>query len=243
MGVSLFIGTPTVRRSEFTQHSIAIAQASVLLASNGISVTRCCVEGHDVAQQRDSIAEQFLSSDCSHLLMVDSDIGYAPELPLTLLAADKLLIGALCPLRQFNLAKLERLIKAGVPADKALRCSHDFAALAQGEVRFANGLATMDAIGAGFMLVRREVFERIEADGVQEYRFKDNPSHPIKQFFPWGRDEKGNVIPEDWGFCFRWRKLGGEVWAYANADMTHVGDYAHTSNALEAARVFTSLKI
>lgn len=241
MPPSIFFGTPTSRSTEFTEHANSVARSVALLANNGVTCAISGADGYDVAQQRDFIATEFLQSGFSHLLFNDSDIGFPPALPLKLLSLDKPLIGAVYPFRHFNISKLERLIKAGVPGDKALSYAHDFAGL-WGNVKFIKGLGVVDAIGAGFMLIRREVFDKIEKEcGAPSYT-PHARTVPVKRFFPWERDKDGNLIPEDWGFCFRWRKVGGEVWAYADAEMQHVGSYAHSCNALEASKALAALK-
>ena len=38
-------------------------------------------------------------------------------------------------------------------------------------------------------------------------------------------DEKGHYLSEDWTFCRRWAKLGGEIYAHAKVLLNHSGHY------------------
>lgn len=239
---SILIGTPTTRESVFAEYASAVACAASSLTAAGVRCAVASVSGYDVAQQRDVIATEFLKSDFTHLLFWDSDIGAPADLALTLLKLDKPLIGALYPFRSFNFERLEALIKAGVPAEKALSYAHNFAVLAK-DAKFVNDIGIVDAIGAGFLLIRREVFEAVEARfGAPISRHHNDARQETKRFFTWRHDVDGTLIPEDWGFCSRWRECGGQVWAYSGAEMSHAGTYVHRCNAGEAAKALRTVK-
>jgi len=38
-------------------------------------------------------------------------------------------------------------------------------------------------------------------------------------------DEKGHYLSEDWLFCRRWSKIGGEIWAHGKVLLNHIGHY------------------
>ncbi len=49
-------------------------------------------------------------------------------------------------------------------------------------------------------------------------------------FFESGRDGEGYYQPEDYAFCKRWIKLGGDVWVCPWMTLTHRGTMNFTGN-------------
>ena len=42
------------------------------------------------------------------------------------------------------------------------------------------------------------------------------------------------MLPEDFSFCERWRGLcNGEVWAVADEDVDHIGEFTYRGNYVE----------
>ena len=142
-----------------------------------------------------------------HVLMIDHDMAFEPITIFKLLAADKDVVGAVCPQRkmtpQFN-------FKSDQPP----------------EIN-SNGLAKVRAIGAGIVLIKTQVFLDLIATG--ELSECASPmagfDAPLYGFFDRWVDGK-NYHSEDLSFCERWRALcGGEVWALFGEKIGHVGDY------------------
>jgi hypothetical protein len=83
--------------------------------------------------------------------------------------------------------------------------------------------------GTGFMLIKREVFEKL-APKVPEYRASTKKNKegkftkPLtKQYFDTSIDETGCLLSEDYHFCNVWRKYGGKVFANVNIKFNHIG--------------------
>lgn len=223
----------------FAEQSVSLARTAVDLTRRGIDCEFLPTERYDVASARDWLADQFLKSKATHLQFSDSDIGVPSNLTAQLLSFDRPIIGPLYPHREVHLGLLERFIRAGVSAEEALRLAHGFAASFDGTVQ-ANGLANVPALGAGYMLIAREVFEKMAAAGVEEYRLHAT-GEKLKRFFPWKEDVEGERAPEDFSFCKRWRELGGEVWAFAVSDTVHVGTYRHIGNYIKTRQAIAKL--
>jgi hypothetical protein len=100
-------------------------------------------------------------------------------------------------------------------------------------------------IGTGFMMVKREVFEKME----KEYpmiRYK--PDHVgqanfdgtryIHAYFDTVIDTKESIVgggsdrylSEDYMFCQMWRKMGGQIFLCPWMKTQHIGTYAFTGN-------------
>lgn len=91
-----------------------------------------------------------------------------------------------------------------------------------------NNLAKVRHIATGFMLLTRSCFDKMtmahldtkyvdDVSFLQE--FENNNAYAL---FDCGvRD--GHYYSEDWLFCDRWSKIGGEIWIDVTINLTHTG--------------------
>ena len=85
--------------------------------------------------------------------------------------------------------------------------------------------------GTGFMIIKREVFEKL-ADQVPTYTNDvtdlagNIKADEIKEFFATSIEPGTNrLLSEDYHFCRIWRESGGAVHAAPWAHLAHVGTY------------------
>jgi hypothetical protein len=100
-------------------------------------------------------------------------------------------------------------------------------------------------IGTGFMMVKREVFGKME-ESYPNIRYK--PDHVgqanfdgtryIHAYFdtvidtidsPTGGGSE-RYLSEDYMFCQMWRKIGGQIWLCPWMKTQHIGTYAFSGN-------------
>lgn len=98
--------------------------------------------------------------------------------------------------------------------------------------------AGFEACGAGFMLLRRSVVERMTAAAL-EAGATYWPSAPGVQVAAlWNghglASSKGRFEGEDYSFCRRWREFGGEIFTDTPVTLGHVGGFTDNRAALEA---------
>lgn len=99
-------------------------------------------------------------------------------------------------------------------------------------------------IGTGFMMIKRDVFDKF-ALAYPQYKYKPDHvgqahfdgSRYIHDFFDCYIDRKehgGNdserYLSEDYGFCQRWRNIGGKIHLCPWMQLTHNGTYAFKGN-------------
>lgn len=152
----------------------------------------------------------------SHLLFIDSDMGWAPELILEMIRFDKPLVGALCP-------------KKKLPIEFAGRAR-------PGDARIVNGFMEVNGIGGAIMLISREVITAMLAKWPELSDEVTVKNHAAKAILD-GHNVKrlikafnklhinGEEFSEDLSFCHRWNACGGEIWANITHEISHVGLY------------------
>ena len=162
-----------------------------------------------ITRARNYLVDEFLRSECTHLLFIDSDIHYNPEDVVALLALDKDVIGGLYPKKALPISYVIN-VKPGT--------------------QIINDVFPVDTMGTGFMLFKRHVYEQL-CEAHPECKYVDDVGLG-KQFeptmfsiFDTEIDEQGHYLSEDWTFCRRWAKLGGEIFAHSKVLLNHSGHY------------------
>jgi len=167
-----------------------------------------------VARARNTLAADFLRSDCSHLLFIDSDLVFSPEHVARIVSHKEDVVGGFYPKKC---------------PDKEIQWVCNALEDRQTTPR-EDGLQELRYIGTGFMRVARTVFERmIESYPHLAFHPDTNPENTDYDFFSTGVYRKpgqtgpGRYLSEDWYFCQRWLDLGGTVWGDTKVILKHVG--------------------
>ena len=194
-----------------------------------------------ITRGRSRLAARFLAhTEATHILFVDADIGFEPENLFRLLAADKDVVAAVCPLKSIDWEKVRRAAAAGAADLQAASIGYvvRFLPTPDNSVEVENGVAKVAYGGTGFLLIRRQALQRI-ADAHPELRARlgDGPAdEAVMVFDTMIEPETGQHLSEDYAFCRRWRDLGGDIWADFEARLTHVGHAAYTGSLMQALR-------
>jgi glycosyltransferase involved in cell wall biosynthesis len=183
-----------------------------------------------IPRARNFIVSQFLGRPhFTHLLFIDADIGFDPEVVPRYLNADKDVIGGIYPLKRFDLDAVRHLAP-----ERSLATTYRYTTKLSDEHPPDGGeFARADYCGTGFMLIRRNVLEQMAAKYSHlkyEYSFSGNRAATAEDtanlyaLFDTSLDtERGLYLPEDYTFCRRWIETGGEVWADVRSKFSHVG--------------------
>jgi len=192
----------------------------------------------------------------THLLFVDADMGFAPSLIEHMIAADKPIVGAMSPARQFHVEKLYEMRNEIADADVARLVAIDYVSASSlefvdgtkrdGEPRPSTSLVVdgpcvrVRYAGTGILLIKREVFDRLKerypelccVSTEQSYGQFGLTGDILQCFQPMPNDE-GVYDGEDMAFCRRWREgCGGEIWAVVTETIVHVGTQRFVGNYL-----------
>ncbi len=197
---TIFLGTPLATsfvHTEWVAGALSLGQAFPGRYRVETSL------GSFLPRQRDILVRKFFDSGCSHLLCVDSDIGWRASDVQKLLATGKDFVsGVYCQ-------KTE---------ERKLPFQFD------GEVD--GPLLGCDWAPGGFLLVKRAVIERMMGAycGLQY----DSGGHGrLVALWSMMFDPETPYSSEDVAFCKRWRRLGGEIWAHSGVQLKHFGERAY----------------
>lgn len=197
-----------------------------------------------ITRARSRLAAQFLAApEATHLLFVDSDIGFAPENVFRLLDAGRDVVAAVCPLKRIDWEKARAAAKADVADLQQASIGYvvRFLPTPDSSVEVNDGFAKVSYAGTGFLMIARPAMQRI-VDAHPELRARMGDMadalapEAVMVFETMIEKETGQYLSEDYAFCRRWRDLGGEIWADVEARLTHVGHAAYTGSLIGAMR-------
>lgn len=218
---------------------------------HGIQITvEFCKNDSLVSRARNNLVAKAMShSEVTHLLFIDADITWNATDIFKLLLADKYLVGGVYPLKKYNWENLsnkiypyENVVKKWVDKKngsqlKNIVSDHDMIQynmlkynvnFLESVLKIDKNLAKVRHIATGFMMIKRETITKMfEAfpqtkyeDDVGFLQGKENDN--AYALFDCGVEE-GHYFSEDWLFCHRWTKMGGNVYLDVSINLTHTG--------------------
>lgn len=206
--LKLFIGIPVYREMEA---SFAQCLINLHLAPPCDEFLVCPLVGDSlVSRARNTITANFLATDATHLLWLDSDLVFSPEHVKRLVSHDKDIVGGFYPKKQEGPL---RWVCNAYPQPQPVQ---------------PDGLQRIRYAGTGFMVIRRQVFERMIATYGDALRYRaDESGREEYDFWSVGvhqfEDGSRRYLSEDWFFCQRWLDLGGEIWGDTKVVIKHTG--------------------
>ena len=155
------------------------------------------------------MAKMMTNTAATHFMFIDADIRFTPESIFMMLATDKDVIGGLYPKKALPISYVIN-VKPGT--------------------MIQNDIFPVDTMGTGFMMFKRHVYEKLcaahpETKYVDDVGLGKQYEPTMYAIFDCEIDEKGHYLSEDWTFCRRWAKLGGEIYAHAKVLLNHSGHY------------------
>ena len=179
-----------------------------------------------ISRARNTLTAKFLNTEGStHLMFIDADIGWEPWHLLVLLDSQKDVIGGLYPMKSLPI----KWCVNGIP----------------GREEGVDNLVEVSKTGTGFLLIKRDVFEKLDAHPAVK-PFANDIGLPVelnpfmKTYFDTAVRE-GRDYSEDLTFCENWRDLGGEVWVDKRVLLRHTGTY--TFDAASQDKLYEDLKV
>ncbi len=183
-----------------------------------------------LAEARSVFVASFLASPIgTHLLMIDGDEEFPPDVVTRLLAADRDAIGVAVPTKGVNLAGVIAAARSGHP-QPALFAQEFSSAGAGSTLQSLDGVLEVEWLGTGFVLLKRSVLERMVA-AHPELMCKTAlyPQGPLCFLFQQAI-ENGEIVGEDISFFRRWRRLGGKCHLLVDATIGHTGAFTASGN-------------
>ena len=163
-----------------------------------------------ISRARNTLTAKFLDMpEATHLFFVDADIGWEPWHLLVLLNRDKDVIGGLYPMKTMPI----KWVVNGF----------------EGAEEGPDGLQEVSKAGTGFLLMKKNVFEKLKSHpAVKQYKndigLDPKYDQHLKTYFDTAV-RQNRYYSEDWTFCENYRDIGGKIWVDKRVLLRHSGSY------------------
>lgn len=206
--MKILIATPAYDGKVNAQYSIALAETCSMLNSQGIAVDLFIPSsGSLLCAERNRILKKFVESDCTHILCIDSDLGWPALAVDAMIKHDVDFVCGVYPARKVKTF----LFRPSVNENGTL-------------VTNGVNLVKMEAVPAGFMFIRKEVIQKlIELNPDRYFRPKD-PNAPDGHALFNTEMIDGEFWGEDFVFCRLVRQAGFDIWADPAIQFDHDGN-------------------
>jgi hypothetical protein len=251
--ICLYILTPCYGGMCYVNYLHCVMATKELLSSFGITVyIEFCKNDSLVSRARNNlVARAMANPKTTHIIFIDNDITWTPSDVLRLLVSDKQLIGGVYPLKRYNWDRLiedkgnpyntnivqtwlnkknQSQIKNFVSDEqfvqhKLLRYNVNYLS---DHLEIDNNLTKVKHLATGFMMFKRDLIEKM-CRAFPSTKYSDdvgflnsNENEFAYALFDCGVEE-GHYLSEDWLFCNRWTKMGGDVWIDISVSLSHTG--------------------
>ncbi len=202
---SVFIATPMYGGMASGIYTASMVQLPAIFLRNrvdslyGFSSTESLVPN-----ARNVLTHEFLESQATHLMWIDSDIGFNAMDIVSMLIADRDIVCGIYPKKEVDWTRVARAVKAGVPPEELRNHAGLFAikllaSSAGGFGADSDGLFEIEAGGTGFMLIKRGVFDTL-SEVVLRICTRAKSSQRVLRHDSI-EPGSGRLITEDYHFC------------------------------------------
>lgn len=165
------------------------------------------MSGANVSKARNALVEGFLATDADYLLMLDSDMVFRADVISRLVVHNEPIMNGMYFQPSLN----------GGPSFPCMyrhqtgTAKSDGMFVTLGDHWQRQAVIQVDAVGAGFMMVHRDVFETIR---------KLMPNYAA----PWFQEvQRGdNLVGEDFTFCMRASEMGYPIFVDTSVEAGHI---------------------
>jgi len=211
-----------------------------------------------ITRARNYCVDEFMRSDCTHMIFLDSDIGfdYNDVLAMLALMSEESEYDIMCapyPKKVIAWEKIKDAVDRGFADDNPNQLENfvgDYVfnpANGTGSFKINEPVEVMEG-GTGFMMIRKAAFEKFDEAYPQQKYLPDHVrtknfdgSREIMAYFDTVIDpDSKRYLSEDYMFCQWARKAGIKVWMCPWMKTTHMGSYFFGGSLAHLAQIGAS---
>lgn len=253
---SLFVATPMYGGQCHGMFARATADLAALCAKYDITVKFYYLFNESlITRARNYCVDEFLRSDCTHMMFIDSDIGFDVRDVLLMMDMQDddteydVLTGPY-PKKNISWEKIKQAVDQGYGDENPYNLEQFVGDYVfnpvGGKSRIPlNEPAEVSEAGTGFMMIRRSTFEKY-AETYPELEYK--PDHVRTKSFDGNRmihayfdciidPDSKRYLSEDYMFCYNVRKAGMKVWMCPWMQLKHTGSYTFGGSLAALAQI------
>jgi hypothetical protein len=237
----VFLALPCYDSQLTEPFTMSLIKAMAYYKEIGLKVTICTLSDSLISRARNNLVAKFMGLEtCTHLFFVDVDLAFDENALLRLLWHDKDIVSASYPIKEINWEKVKEGAKKDLDSkdlmDYSTRHVVHLAKPGQKEIKVENGALECYEAGTGFMLIKRQVFEKMFKK-YKKLKYKDDTGclHGKEKEYAYALfnsyvDDDGRFLSEDYGFCRYWQKMNGKIWVEPTIELVHLGRIKYQGN-------------
>lgn len=252
----LFVATPMYGGACAGMYARSIADLAAICAKYEIPLQLYYLFNESlITRARNYCVDEFLRSDATHLMFIDSDIGFNPQDVIALLAlqtdeSEYDIIGGPYPKKCISWEKIKIAVDKGFADEDPNNLEKfvgDYVFNPKGgakEIPINQPVEVME-MGTGFMMIRRKTFD-VYKEAFPHLSYK--PDHVRTAAFDGSREIHAyfdciidpvsrRYLSEDYMFCYNTEKAGMKVWLCPWMSMQHVGSYNFGGSLADLAAI------
>jgi len=252
----IFLATPMYGGQCAGMFAKSVADLTSICTANGIELRSYFLFNESlITRARNYCVDEFMRSDCTHMLFIDADIGFDPRDVLAMLAlqsdeSEYDVLAGPYPKKCISWEKIKLAVDKGI-ADEDPNILEKFVGDFVFNPKSGGGNIRIDIpvevseIGTGFMMTKRSAFEKFEK-AFPQYSYKPDHvrteqfdgSREIMQYFQAEIDPKSKrYLSEDYWFCQKLIEIGGKIWYCPWMKLQHVGSYIFGGSLMDLASI------
>ena len=252
----LFLAVPMYGGQCSGMFARSVADLTALCAQYGVQMQLYFLFNESlITRARNYCCDEFMRSNSTHLMFIDSDIGFNPNDVIALLALQDEaspydVIGGPYPKKCISWEKIKLAVDKGA-ADEEPNNLEKYVGdyvfnpkSGQAQIPLGEPVEVSE-IGTGFMMIRRRTFEKY-VEAFPELSYK--PDHVRTEHFDGSREIMAffdciidpvskRYLSEDYMFCYNVQKMGGQVWLCPWMQLQHVGSYIFGGSLADLATI------
>lgn len=229
---------------------MSFLQSCIYFKEIGLKYSVCTISDSLINRARNNLVAKFMGNpDFTHMVFIDVDLEFNKEAILKLLWHDKDVITASYPIKEINWDKVKEGSKADIASEDLMEFATRYVVHmtkpGENQLNIDNGAIECYEAGTGFMLIKRQVFDKMFKK-YKKLKYKDDTNslhgeeiNNAYALFNSYVDDDGRFLSEDYGFCRYWQKVGGKIWVDPTINLKHFGRIKYTGKMLEFLKRIT----
>lgn len=230
MALKVFLSTPCYGGLCLEQYMISIIKLQMRMLQENIQLYIDTTENESLVHRARNVAVgRFMQkTDAEYFMFIDADVDFDAESVIRLIKSEHDVSVACYPKKCVMWDQAADAIKNGDDRNMAMLSSSLVLNFGARNRSVENGFIEILDGPTGFMLIKRDVFKKLEEKYPELWCKNDHQNRDFDDYhacFDCMIDpESKRYLSEDYAFCRRWQGCGGKIYADINTTLGHVGN-------------------
>lgn len=245
--VTLFVCTPCYGGMCLQAYAESMLRLQRTCAANGIQMMLDTTENESLVHRARNlgVARFIQKTQATHFLFIDADIHFDPESVIRLIKSGHDVAVAAYPKKCIMWDQADAYVASGKEGRDLARVASSLVMnFKYQQTQIKDGFAEVLDGPTGFMLIKRDVFTKMEAKYPELECVNDHQNRDLERYnacFDCMIDPVSRrYLSEDYAFCRRWQMMGGQIFADVMTVLGHVGNLRFIGSLEERLKAVTN---